>query len=122
MRAADSIEKISSRRPEFLHAHKKQLIELLNSSENKESKWHLAQLVSRVKLTGKEKNKVISILQQWLTDKSESRIVRVNSLQALFEISKSRREELGQLERVVAQIYREKIPSLNARIRKLFGN
>ncbi len=55
MRTADAIEKITLKYPEFLQNHKNTIIDFLKSAEDKEFKWHLAQLAPRLKLTEKEK-------------------------------------------------------------------
>ena len=48
MRAADAIEKITMRHPEYLQPYKTQLIEQLALIDQKEVRWHVAQMVSRV--------------------------------------------------------------------------
>ncbi|HLT72900.1 MAG TPA: hypothetical protein VKZ75_09625 [Cyclobacteriaceae bacterium] len=119
MRTADAVEKITKKHPEYLKDHKKEIIQYLSIAKDKELKWHLAELVSRIALTASELIKAEAILSWWAKDPKESRIVRVFALQALFTfLGKSRKyqEELIQL---MNDIEQENIPSLNARIRKL---
>jgi hypothetical protein len=119
MRAADAIEKITLHHPEFLSAHKNQILQLCSEAENIELKWHLALLVPRLKLTKQELGKVWQILSDWATDKKESKIVRVNSLQGLFDLSTQNRELEQDFRFTLSAIEKESIPSLNARIREL---
>ncbi|MDX1769642.1 MAG: hypothetical protein R3294_16440, partial [Arenibacter troitsensis] len=42
MRAADAVEKITLRHPEYLESHKSTLLGLTQSSDDKELKWHLS--------------------------------------------------------------------------------
>ena len=119
MRAADSIEKISRKHSSYLDNHKSNLLELMSTAAYKELKWHLAQLTSRVKLDDDEKNNVFEILKKWLLDKNESKIVRANSIQALYELSCGNKLLMESFDEIINVIKSENIPSLNARIRKL---
>ena len=55
MRAADSIEKVSRRHSAYLDKHKTVLLGMIADATDKELKWHLAQLVPRLKLDDDEK-------------------------------------------------------------------
>lgn len=119
MRAADAVEKITKNNPDYLNSHKKSLLRLLKDAKDKELKWHLALLVSRLKLTKPELGKVWKILSNRALDSNESRIVRVNSIQALFDLSKQAPELTEDFELTITQLEREEVPSIKARIRKL---
>ncbi|TAK39564.1 MAG: hypothetical protein EPO28_10695 [Saprospiraceae bacterium] len=86
MRAADAVEKIALRQPDFLQKHKAEVLHLLPQARHIEFKWHLALLVSRLPLAEKESQAVWAVLKGWAMDASESKIVRVNSLQAMSEL------------------------------------
>ncbi|MGP8217248.1 MAG: hypothetical protein ACLQQ4_16895 [Bacteroidia bacterium] len=119
MRCADAIEKITILHPEYLNIHKKELIKLLTGAENKELKWHLAQLITRVKLNEEEVGVVWNILTQWAMNKKESKIVRVMSIQGLFDVLKQYPELKADYEQTLAVIEKEPVPSIAARIRIL---
>src|SRR5690606_6501075 len=86
MRTADAIEKITLDKLSFLQKHKKELLNLCHPAQNIELKWHLALLVSRLRLTKKELSGVWAMLTEWATDNNESKIVRVNAIQGLFNL------------------------------------
>ncbi|MCJ7468618.1 MAG: hypothetical protein MUO53_18215 [Maribacter sp.] len=119
MRAADAIEKISKSHPEYLKGYTQDLIKLLDSAQEKELKWHLALLITRVALDPDQLRHVWLILTQWLIDAKESKIVRVNSLQALSDLSSQNIRLENILAHMIPVLEKEPIPSLNARIRKL---
>lgn len=119
MRAADAVEKITLRRPEFLLSHKTDLLNLCRQATHIELKWHLALLVSRIPLSEAETGEIWALLSQWATDKKESRIVRVNSLQTLFDLLQNHPELKQDFLWMVSGLERENIPSLNARLRKI---
>ncbi|HEY8388523.1 MAG TPA: hypothetical protein VIK74_07955 [Parasegetibacter sp.] len=127
MRAADSVEKITAIHPEFLKKYKKKILNLLEIAENKELKWHIPELIPRVKWNKAELEKIRMVLTAWVLNKNESRIVRVNALQSLFDIMQqiqvvSSAEISGYrktLQNLMTQVEKEGIPSLNSRIRKL---
>ncbi len=119
MRVADAIEKITLVHREYLIPHKNQLLSLLKSGFNKELKWHLAQLVSRLQLNEEELKEVWSVLSYWVQNPNESKIVRVNSLQGLHDLAIQFPWLREKYEQTVRRLAHEPIPSLQARIRKL---
>ncbi|MHC5228126.1 hypothetical protein ACYSNW_07600 [Enterococcus sp. LJL99] len=119
MRSADAIEKITLNKPTFLATHKEEVFLLCKQAENKELKWHLALLLSRFSYTSDESDIIFSILRNWLLDQNESRIVRTNALQALYDLTVNIPWFQGEFSKVISQIQSEAIPALHARIRKL---
>ena len=119
MRTADAIEKITLKNAEYLKQHKAEIVSLCNNAQDIELKWHLALLVTRVDLTKEEVGNLWQTLINWATDKKESKIVRVNSLQALFNLLQTNQELAEDFNLRLKEIGRENIPSINARIRKL---
>ncbi len=119
MRSADAIEKITRQHPGFLSKHKKQLLLLCEEALNKELKWHLAQLLPRLTLKDYELGFAWNLLTSWALDKKESRIVRVNAMQGLFELLPQADDLLNDYKQTLGQMLRENLPSINARARKI---
>lgn len=119
MRAADAIEKITSMNGKFLFRHKKKILVLCSNAVNKELKWHLALIVPRLDLSKKEFENTWEILMKWAKDQKESKIVRVNAIQGLFNLTKQNNASLSSFNETLIQIGKENIPSLNARIKIL---
>ena len=70
-------------------------------------------------MTKKEFSKVWQILTNGTNDKKESRIVRVNSLQGLYDLFLTKKDLKQDLKLTISQIEKENIPSINARIRSI---
>jgi hypothetical protein len=121
MRAADAVEKITIAHPEYLSSHKKEVLGLLISSKNIEFQWHLALLVSRINLTDKEIKIVWNRLSEWALDSGQSKIVRVNSIQSLFDISARASSYKKQFMNLAGELEKQKVPSISVRLRKLIG-
>ena len=119
MRTADAIEKITQNKAEFLQPHKAELLKLCRRAKDIELKWHLALLVPRLAMTMKELEITRDLLYSWASDKGESKIVRVNSIQGLFELLAQNPGSKKDFIATVSELKKENIPSLNARIRKL---
>lgn len=119
MRSADAIEKITLKNPGFLKQHKASILKLIETAKHIELKWHLALIVSRLSLTKKEFEIVWQTLSNWANDKKESKIVRVNSMQGLFNLLQTSQELQQSLISTIHQIEKENIPSINARNKKL---
>lgn len=54
MRAMDALEKITIVHPKYLDGHTKELMQFLITAKNKEFKWHLALLITRISLSKKD--------------------------------------------------------------------
>lgn len=119
MRAIDAVEKITIEHPEYLKPHTHEIIEFLNTADNKEFKWHLAQMVIRLDFSPEELETVCNRLTNWSKDKKESKIVRVNSIQALFDLAKKYEDLDKNFRSIIQEVEKENVPSLNARIRQL---
>lgn len=119
MRAADAIEKITISNPGYLQNHYKQVINLCAMAQHKELLWHLALLLPRLPLEGNTFNTVWLILRQWVFDQHNSRIVRVNAIQGLFELTKLQGKNAKDFKFILQELEKENIPSINSRIRKI---
>lgn len=84
-----------------------------------ELKWHLASLAPRMQWHDDEWVFLWDLLTQWALDKKESRIVRVNAIQALSDLLPQHPELAQDFHWTLTEIAKEQIPSINARIRKI---
>jgi hypothetical protein len=119
MRAADAAEKASVKRPELLQPFKVRLMRLLDESTQQELRWHLAQMIPRLRLTHRQRVRVAASLRKYLQDPSS--IVKTFAMQALTELAlldAKLRAEILELIRVCAK---EGTPAMRARGRKLLA-
>jgi hypothetical protein len=86
MRAADAVEKVTAQHPEFLQPYKAKLIAELAGIEQKEVRWHVAQMLPRLELTDTGLARVLHILFSYLNDRSS--IVNTCAMQALADLAK----------------------------------
>jgi len=119
MRAADAVEKITIKHVDYLSGHKEEILAFCKCADNIEFKWHLALLLPRLSFSENEHAYVLETLSSWLLDPKESKIVRVNSMQALFELSKQDLTAKEKLDNILNEVEKENVPSLLARIRKI---
>ena len=99
MRTADAVEKLSRVKPELLMPHRKILIRLTHETGQQEIRWHLAQILPRLKLKPADRKTIVDILYTYLNDKSK--IVVTCALQALADFA----VEDGQLRpRVIREL------------------
>jgi hypothetical protein len=85
MRAADALEKATRGRPQLLRPYKAELLGLAEETSSRELQWHLAQILPRLALSGREQRRVLETMHRYRL--SDSAIVRTFALQALFELS-----------------------------------
>lgn len=119
MRAADAIEKITVKQQQYLLAHKKEIIQLCKVAKDKELKWHLCLLIPRLALEEVEFYECWRMLTNWAKEKSDSKIVRVNSIQGLYEMMQRDSGLKNEFDLILREIEKEKVPSISARIQKL---
>ena len=117
IRAADAAEKVSAQNPRFLSRYKSQLLGLLAETEQIEVRWHLAQMVPRLKLTARERERAASALRRYLDDRSS--IVRTWTLNALAQLSKNDEALRAETKQLLEQALRSGTAAMKARARHL---
>lgn len=85
MRCADVAEKVSRHRPDLLQPYAHELLDELTQVEQQEVRWHVALLLPRLQLSDRQQEAAVQALLGFLQDRS--RIVQVNTLQALAEFA-----------------------------------
>jgi hypothetical protein len=117
MRCADVAEKVSAVHPEWLDRHKRALLSFASTVQEKEVRWHMAQMLPRLELSPSERRRVVALLFKYLEDASQ--IVQTFSMQALFDLS----ENDAKLRKRVIPILREAVrngsPAARSRAKKL---
>jgi hypothetical protein len=117
MRAADTIEKATREHSELLKPYKRTLLKKVALIGQQEVRWHLAQLLPRLKLTAKERDYAVSILLEYLNDKSS--IVRTFAMQALADFAMQDRQLRARVVPLLESLTADGAPAMRARGRKL---
>lgn len=117
MRAADVVEKVSADHPEYLHPYKQLLLQKIVAIEQQEIRWHVAQLLPRLHATPEEQAQIIQVLLEYLKD--PSRIVRVNTLQALADIALKERRLYLTVKEILEVHAKDESPAVRSRCAKL---
>jgi hypothetical protein len=118
MRSADAIEKVSRLYPEYLQPFKQRLIDEISQVRQQEVRWHIAQMFSRLEFQKEEISQVVSLLIEWI-DNSQSKIVKVNSLQALTDIAKKYNEIMFLAINKIEEVIVNGSPAMISRGKKL---
>ena len=117
MRSADAVEKITARRPELLRSYKNRLIRDVAATDQKEVRWHVAQMLPRLELDEDERKRVFRVLLGYLNDRSS--IVRTFTMQALADIGRDSPVLLPAVRQHLAELAISGTPAMKARGRKL---
>jgi len=117
MRASDAVEKITRDHPEWLKPYKRQFLNKIASIKQKEVRWHTAQILPRLNLTKKEREKVYDLMQVYLED--ESSIVKTFAMQALTDIAIQDSGYINKVQTLVKQLMKEGTPAMKSRGKKL---
>jgi hypothetical protein len=118
MRAADVVEKITAERPELLRSYKNELIRNVAVIDQKEIRWHVAQMLPRLELNSGERKRVIGVLG-YLNDGSS--IVKTFAMQALVDIAEDAPRLLPAVRRHIGGLTAIGTPAMKARGRKLLS-
>jgi hypothetical protein len=117
MRAADALEKVSARHPDWLTPYKDDLLRFLGLPEKREVRWHLVQMVPRLSLNDRERGETISILKGYLND--DSSIVKTSSMQAIADLVGTDERLHAETIRLFESLIREGTPAMKSRGRNL---
>jgi len=119
MRAADIAEKISAENPSWLAGHEDEVLSLAATTNDKELLWHLVQIIPRFELKERRLDQGWELLKNLLEGKTSSRIVKVNALQGLYDLSVENPQLGSSFSKLCHSAKNQGIPSLDARIRKI---
>jgi len=117
MRAADAAEKVTRGRGELLQPYKKELLGLMAEAEEQEVRWHLAVMVPRLALNGKERKLAASSLNGYLEDRSS--IVKTFALQGLADLARGDTGMRVDVIEILHEAIRNGTAAMQARSRKL---
>ena len=117
MRAADAVEKASQKRPELLVGYTSQIISILESVDQQEVCWHMAQISPRLDLTSDEEKQILTLLKRLLSHKS--RIVRVSALDAMTTFAERDETIVAEVKEIIKEQMKSGAPSIVSRGRKL---
>jgi len=117
MRCADVTEKVSVVHPEWLEQHKRALLSFASTVQEKEVRWHMAQMLPRLELSPSERRRVVALLFKYLEDASQ--IVKTCTMQALFDISETDAKLRARVIPILREVVRKGSPAARSRARKL---
>jgi hypothetical protein len=116
MRAADAAEKVTRKNRELLQPYKKELLGLMSEAEEQELRWHLAVMVPRLLLSGKERRRAASSLNKYLEDRSS--IVKTFALQGLTDLAQDDDGVRAEVVEILREAVRSGTAAMKARSRK----
>jgi len=117
MRASDAVEKITRDRPDLLKPYKKLFLNTIAGIDQKEVRWHTAQILPRLNLTKNEREKVFNLMIQYLDDRSS--IVRTFAMQALTDIALQDSAYIHKVRELVYSLMKNGSPAMKSRGKKL---
>jgi hypothetical protein len=118
-RAADAVEKISTVHPEYLGPYRAKLVGELARCEQKEVRWHVAQMLPRLRWNTRERQQVCDILKDYLRDSSS--IVKTFAMQALADLTTQAPALRPAVLRQLQDLTAHGTPAMRARGRKLLA-
>jgi hypothetical protein len=117
MRAADAAEKISAQKPILLKPFKAELLGLFFEAEQQELRWHLAQMIPRLPLLSRERQRVAEQFRHYLEDKSS--IVKTCALQGLAELAENDAGLRPEVRQILEEAVQTGTAAMKARARML---
>jgi hypothetical protein len=117
MRAADATEKVTRGDHELLQPYKKELLGLMAETKEQELRWHLAAMVPRLKLSARERQLAVSLMNAYLEDRSS--IVKTSALQGLADLAQHNSTLQPKVIELLREATRNGTAAMKARSRKL---
>ncbi len=119
MRAADAVEKLTVKNPEWLRPFRVQLIKLAASAEQPELRWHLAQVLPRLELSRRDCVIVAAVLRRYLRD--HSRIVKTFAMQGLADLTRQDPSLKSSIRPLLSSLTKTGGAAMKSRGRKLLA-
>lgn len=117
MRASNVCETVSRSRPDLLQNRKRDLFRHIAPMLQQEVRWHLCQILPRLKLTRAERRRAYSIMRSYLDDKSS--IVRTFAMQAMADFAEQDAALLPETITLIATLTATGTPAMRSRGKKL---
>jgi hypothetical protein len=117
--AADAVAKAVEDNPALLQPFKAEILGLMTEARPAIVRWHLAQMVPRLKLTKAERTRAIGLLKEYLEDRSA--IVQVCALTSLVELAGGDATLLEELADQMRSLTKTGSPAVKARARILLA-
>ena len=119
MRSADVVEKVTIQHPQYLSVYKELIMEQITRVEQKEVRWHVAQLLPRLDLDPGETQAAIQILKSYLND--DSRIVRTFAMESLAHFVEIDPAIEPWIISLIEEMVEDGTPAMKSRGRKLLA-
>ncbi|HMS85666.1 MAG TPA: hypothetical protein PKD12_18645 [Nitrospira sp.] len=119
MRAADAAEKLTVANSQWLQPFRRQLIGLAAQAEQKELRWHLAQMLPRLDLSGQDRQMAVTILRRYLGD--HRCIVRTCAMQGLADFAQQDTRLTKSIRPILSRLIRTESASIKSRGCKLLA-
>ena len=117
MRASDALEKVTRAKPDLLCGYECHILNTLAQSPQQEVRWHMAQIIPRLRLSAERRQHAVNILTGYLED--DSRIVQTFAMQALADLSEGDPELRRTAEPLIRSLVESGSPAVKARGRRL---
>jgi len=117
MRSADAVAKATKKRHELLAGYSSKIIFILESVDQQEVCWHMAQISPRLDLTKIENEQIVELLKGLLSHKSK--IVRVSAMDALASFAERDKTLVDEVKEIIKAQMESGVPSILSRGRKL---
>lgn len=118
MRGADAVEKLTLTHSAWLAPYATELLGPAASIQQQEVQWHLAELLPRLPLSAQDRQRAWEIMQRNFAT-SPSKIVRVFSLQAMFDLSAEDPNMRADVLDLCEAALNDPAPSMRSRARAL---
>jgi len=119
MRASDAVEKLTRARPDLLVPFRKRLIDEVGIIDQHEVRWHVAQMLSRVRLDPKERSRAIALLERYLED--ESAIVIASAMSSLGDFAMEDWQLRRRVTPTIEKLMKGGSPAVEARGKKILA-
>jgi hypothetical protein len=118
MRVADAMQKILVANPRIAYPYVEELFDLFVLMDQKEIRWHMAQIIPKLKLN---RNQTANAVEIWSHDIifSKSMIVKTFSLQAIYDIADKDEKYRALFIKLANRALKSDLPALKARARVL---
>lgn len=119
MRASEAVEKLTRARPDLLVPYRRRLIDQIGQIDQSEVRWHVAQMLPRIRLDVKDRSRAVALLETYLREESPYLVASAVSALGDFALEDAGlRRRIGP---VIELLAKSEAPAIAARAKKVLA-
>jgi hypothetical protein len=121
LRSAEAADRASAANPGLLEPHKRELLGRVAQIDREEIRWHVAQMLPRLRFSGDEREQAVTLVVTWLQGRDGGGILHANGFESLAVLAGDDPGLLDTVKPILERHASEGPPAVRARARAVLA-